>query len=237
MQWLEPDSLDFPDVATALEEPNGLLAVGGDLRVERLVAAYQRGIFPWYEADQPVLWWSPDPRLVLYPDELHISRSLQKICRNNPFQFSIDEAFCQVVDACAAPREYEDRTWISSAMESAYSSLHDKNIAHSVEVWQDARLVGGLYGVALGHVFFGESMFSRVSNTSKLALVFLMQHLRKWGYHVVDCQIYSSHLESLGAREISREKFCAVLAEFVGDSSQSRHWRAVRPTRLITEKS
>ena len=206
--WLNPlDREDFPDVALALREPDGLLAIGGDLSIERLLAAYRRGIFPWYSGDQPVLWWSPDPRSVLVPQKLRISRSLSKTMKNAPFRISLDEAFAQVIHECAQPRTYESGTWITDEMRLAYIRLHEAGHAHSVECWQDDRLVGGLYGVALGKVFFGESMFSRVSNASKVAFVYLTRQLQSWDFGLIDCQIQSAHLDQFGAENVPRNVF------------------------------
>ena len=211
LPWLDSDSLAFPDPTTALQQPNGLLAVGGDLRPERLLRAYQRGIFPWYEADQPPLWWSPDPRMVLFPDALHLSRSLRKFCRRTPLTVSSDRDFDAVLQACAGSRRGVAGTWLSPAMRHAYSRLHALGYAHSVEVRDKGRLVGGLYGVAMGTVFFGESMFSHVDNASKLALATLVPALAAVGYRLIDCQVSTAHLNSLGAREITRNDFMRFL--------------------------
>lgn len=211
LPWLDPDALAFPDPATALQEPNGLLAVGGDLRPERLLCAYQHGIFPWYEANQPPLWWSPDPRMVLFPGELHLSRSLRKFCRQTELTVSSDTDFNAVLQACAGSRRGVTGTWLSPAMRRAYSRLHAFGYAHSVEVRDNGRLVGGLYGVAMGMVFFGESMFSHVDNASKLALATLVPALAAAGYRLIDCQVSSPHLRSLGAREIPRSDFMRFL--------------------------
>ena len=186
--WLNPyDPTDFPDVSLALREPDGLLAVGGDLRIERLLAAYQRGIFPWYSGDQPILWWSPDPRSVLFPDKLHISRSLRKTLRKQLFTITFDTAFEEVIHACSEPRADGLGTWITDEMQQAYLRLHQSGYAHSVECWLNGKLVGGLYGVAMGKVFFGESMFSRVTDASKIAFVFLVRQLQRWQFEMIDC--------------------------------------------------
>lgn len=211
LPWLDEDTLAFPDPATALESPNGLLAVGGDLRPERLLQAYLHGIFPWFEAGQPPLWWSPDPRMVLFPAEFHVSRSLQRQRRRTALRISSDEAFAAVIRACAAPRPGGHGTWITAGMQASYEQLHRLGYAHSVEVWDGSNLVGGLYGVALGQVFFGESMFSRTANASKLALAWLVPELAKAGYRLIDCQVASSHLGSLGARNIPRLDFLGYL--------------------------
>ncbi len=207
--WLEPDSdpARFPDPGYALDEPNGLLAVGGDLSPARLLNAYRQGIFPWYSDGQPILWWSPAPRTVLFPDRLKVRRSLQKRLRNGGFQISFDRAFGEVIEACSESRHDQDGTWITEAMKQAYTTLHHLGFAHSVEVWQDGKLVGGLYGVSMGKVFFGESMFSRERDASKVALVALVKKLHAWGFALIDCQVGSEHLFSLGAEAILREDF------------------------------
>ncbi|HEB85656.1 MAG TPA: leucyl/phenylalanyl-tRNA--protein transferase, partial [Gammaproteobacteria bacterium] len=194
--------------------PDGLLAIGGDLSIERLLAAYRRGIFPWYSGDQPVLWWSPDPRSVLAPGKLRISRSLRKILKKNPFRVSLDEAFTEVIYECSQPRKYESGTWITDEMQQAYIRLHDAGHAHSVECWQGDRLVGGLYGIAQGKVFFGESMFARVSDASKIAFVYLVRQLQCWGFGLIDCQIQSEHLDHFGAENIPRNVFIHSLEHF-----------------------
>lgn len=199
----------FPDVEQALHDPNGLLAVGGCLSPMRLQNAYRHGIFPWFNAGEPILWWSPDPRWVLAPAAVKSSRSLGKRLKRHEFHFTFDQAFAQVVTACASPREGAGGTWITFEMRQAYLRLHALGLAHSFETWQEERLVGGLYGVAIGQVFFGESMFYRVTDASKAAFVLGCERLRDWGYELLDCQMHTRHLESLGAREIAR-------AEFVG---------------------
>ncbi len=215
LSWLPPNSLEFPPLERALRDPEGLLAAGGDLSSDRLIAAYRRGIFPWYDAGQPILWWSPDPRCVLFPEQLHVSRSLHKRLRKPDYQVTLDRCFEQVIRACAAPRAQTPDTWISDAMASAYTRLHRRGLAHSVEVWQSGQLVGGLYGVALGQVFFGESMFSRARDASKIALVYLVEQLRNWDYHLIDCQVFSSHLARLGACEIPRSEFAGRLEQHI----------------------
>ncbi|HEY9149013.1 MAG TPA: leucyl/phenylalanyl-tRNA--protein transferase [Gammaproteobacteria bacterium] len=211
--WLEPDSdpAHFPDPQYALVEPDGLLAVGGDLSPARLLNAYRQGIFPWYSDGQPILWWSPNPRCVLYPEQLKVSRSLRKTLRKQPFQVTLDRAFAEVIAACSEPRPDQDGTWITEEMQQAYIQLHRIGLAHSVECWEGERLVGGLYGVSLGKVFFGESMFSRRSDASKVALVHLAEQLKMWGFGLIDCQVYSEHLASLGAQEVPRETFLEQL--------------------------
>ncbi len=214
----------FPDVEQAETEPNGLLAIGGDLSSTRLISAYRRGIFPWYSQGQPILWWSPDPRTVLFPDELKVSRSLRKTLRKGRFTVTMDHAFGQVVRECAAPRAHETGTWLVPEMQMAYLDLHRSGIAHSVETWRDDALVGGLYGIALGQVFYGESMFSRESDASKVALVYLTHCLIAWGYRLIDCQVYSDHLISLGAREIPRREFVALLHRWVDTGGRAGSW-------------
>ena len=216
--WLHPIQLEFPPVELALADPDGLLAAGGDLRPERILNAYRQGIFPWYNPGEPILWWSPDPRCVLHPQDLHISRSLRKKLRKMDYRVTFDQAFDDVIQACAEPRSYSAGTWISPDMMAAYSRLHWLGHGHSVEVWQGDTLVGGLYGLALGRVFFGESMFSRRTDASKIAFVYLVEHLEKWGYALVDCQVYNDHLASLGASEVPRRRFVAELEELVSQT-------------------
>lgn len=219
------NSEEFPPTSEALKDPNGLLAVGGDLLPHRLLKAYRQGIFPWYEAPQPVLWWSPDPRSVLFPEELHISRSLRKTLRKNQFRLSVDQHFDEVIHNCAGDRLQADGTWIDPAMERAYNRLHHMKIAHSVEVLDDSgHLVGGLYGLAMGRVFFGESMFSKTADASKVAMVGLVGILRRGGCHMIDCQVESDHLNSLGARNIPRLDFEARLAHTVDQAVDTDIW-------------
>lgn len=212
LHWLSRQTLDFPPLEQALRNPNGLLAAGGDLSAERLLSAYRHGCFPWFQEGQPILWWSPDPRMVLIPEELHVSHSLRKLLRQGRFTVSFDRDFAAVIEACAAPRAYADGTWITPAMQAAYLQLHRQGIAHSVEVWEDERLVGGLYGLAIGRLFFGESMFSRRTNASKVAFVTLAERLRECGFALIDCQMHTAHLASFGAREIPRPEFAEYLA-------------------------
>lgn len=222
--WLDSTNLAFPPLTSALDEPNGLLAAGGDLSVARLIRAYSRGIFPWYEDPQPILWWSPDPRCVLLPGTMHISKSLRKVLRNQHFRVTCDTQFTAVVRACAAPRRYSSETWINPAMLQAYTDLHRLGVAHSIEVWQQNQLVGGLYGVALGKVFFGESMFSLVSDASKVALLYLSGQLQAWGYDLIDCQVTNEHLLSLGATEMLRTEFEERLRSAVHATGQAAPW-------------
>lgn len=214
----------FPPLEQALIEPNGLLAAGGDLSPERLISAYRQGIFPWFNQEEVILWWSPNPRMVLFPQELKISRSLHKTLKKNHYQIRTDSAFTQVMQACAAPREKQTGTWIHPEMIAAYTALHQRGIAHSVETWVDGELVGGLYGVAIGKAFFGESMFSRVPDASKIALVYLVRQLERQGYGLIDCQMKTAHLMSMGAREIPRLQFSKLLGKLTDQPEQNRKW-------------
>ena len=214
----------FPPVETALAEPNGLLAMGGDLSLERLLDAYRHGIFPWFNPGEPILWWSPDPRMVLVPGEVRVTRSLAKRMRNAGFELRVDTAFADVMQACAGPRAGETGTWISPAMVAAYTRLFDAGYAHSVETWRDGRLVGGLYGVAIGRMFYGESMFSREADASKVALARLARQLEQWEFGLIDCQMETAHLVSLGARTIPRAAFAARLAELVNLPHRPGPW-------------
>lgn len=212
--WLRGDT-PFPPVSKALESPNGLLCAGGDLSPQRLVAAYSQGIFPWFSEGEPILWWSPDPRMVLFPDELKVSRSLRRKVDRGAYETRVDTAFRDLMEQCAAPRDGQAGTWILPEMVDAYTRLHEHGFAHSVESWLDERLVGGLYGVALGGVFFGESMFSRAPDASKVALVKLVERLRARGFRFIDCQQATAHLASLGAREIPRKRFAQLVQESI----------------------
>jgi leucyl/phenylalanyl-tRNA---protein transferase len=206
-------------------DPDGLLAVGGDLSPERLLLAYQHGIFPWYSAETPPLWWSPDPRLVLFLNELKVSKSLQRVLRKNLFQVTLDQAFLEVIQSCAkVRRRCGQGTWILPGMIEAYHLLHRLGYAHSVESWMEGTLVGGLYGVAIGRVFFGESMFAQETDASKAALVRLVQLLRQWDFKLIDCQITTSHLQSLGAREIPREEFLSHLTGATREATHCGSW-------------
>ncbi|UCZ84606.1 leucyl/phenylalanyl-tRNA--protein transferase [Pseudomonas sp. L5B5] len=221
LTWLQRNNLDFPPLEKAMREPNGLLAAGGDLSAERLVQAYRHGCFPWFSEGQPILWWSPDPRTVLFPDELHVSRSLGKLLRKQRYQVTFDQDFAAVISACAAPRTYADGTWISEAMQQAYLRLHRQGHAHSVEVWDQGTLVGGLYGLAMGQLFFGESMFSRADNASKVGFATLVEQLKAWGFVLVDCQMPTDHLHSLGARAITRTEFADYLKHHLDQPSRA----------------
>jgi len=226
---------DFPPASAALQEPNGLLAVGGCLHPEWLLAAYVRGIFPWYEAGQPILWWSPDPRAVLLPDELHVSRRLQRTIRKSSVRMTADTSFAAVIEACAAPRHYTDETWITPQMRDAYITMHGLGWAHSFEAWDQDELIGGLYGLGIGNVFFGESMFSRRTDASKVAFVNSVAYLRDRGFELIDCQVWSHHLKTLGARTMPREEFLALLNTLCSTDREPGSWSAeyehyLRPT-------
>lgn len=218
----------FPDPADAEQDPNGLLAIGGDLSNERLLMAYRRGIFPWYSTGQPLLWWSPDPRMVLLPEDFRVSRSLRKSIRRNRFEVSIDQAFDQVIDACSQPRPKEQGTWLVPEMIEAYGRLYRSGHAHSIETWLDGTLVGGLYGVALGRIFFGESMFSRASDASKIALVFLVDFMTRWDFALIDCQVYTEHLETLGAKQVPRAEFQPTVEAETRKSTCELDWNIER---------
>lgn len=205
---------DFPDASRALRDPDGLLAIGGDLSPERILDAYRRGIFPWYSRGQPILWWSPNPRCVLEPNAIRISRSLAKTLRRRAFRVTFNTGFARVLRACAEPRRGQTDTWITPEMAQAYRTLHAQGYAVSVETWHEQRLVGGLYGIAMGRIFFGESMFSRESDASKVALVHLARHLQDSKFRLIDCQVYSRHLQSLGAVPMARGLFINILTHY-----------------------
>lgn len=217
---------DFPPLDKALLEPNGLLAAGGELSPEWLLAAYGRGIFPWYNASEPILWWSPDPRMVLRPADIRITRSLRQALRQQRFAVRCDTAFRQVMETCAEPREPGGGTWITPEMVEAYVRLHELGYAHSVETWHDGQLVGGLYGLALGRAFFGESMFSRMTNSSKVALAHLARHLERLGYAVIDCQMVTAHLASMGGHPLSRAAFALELESLIRSPRAPARWAA-----------
>jgi leucyl/phenylalanyl-tRNA--protein transferase len=222
--WLRGDA-PFPSVETALDGYGGLLAAGGDLSVPRLLAAYRRGIFPWFNPDEPILWWSPDPRMVLFPEEFKVSRSLRRRLARADYQVRVDSAFEQVMRGCAAPRAGASGTWIDARIIEAYCALHAAGYAHSFETWMADELVGGLYGVALGGAFYGESMFSRVSDASKIALAHLVRFLRARDFGIIDCQMNTAHLASLGAREIARADFVALLDDLTARPRAPGCWR------------
>lgn len=221
---LSPFSVDFPDPEQALDDPNGLLALGGDLAPERLINAYRLGIFPWFSEDQPILWWSPEPRTVLFPQDFHCTRSLRKRLRNQGFEVRCDQQFERVMRACAAPRKDGPGTWISEEMVQAYCILHEQGWAHSVETYLDGKLVGGLYGLSIGSLFFGESMFAEVTDASKAALATLVAQLSQAGFPMIDCQLPNPHLTSLGATEVSRETFLAYLHTFSKRQPDPNPW-------------
>jgi len=221
--WLERSD-PFPPLATALDDPNGLLAAGGSLDSDRLVDAYRRGIFPWSSEGQPILWWSPDPRMVLRVADFKLSRSLRKRVRAGVFEIRIDTAFDAVMAACAEPREGQAGTWITAEMRVAYGELHRRGYAHSVESWRDGVLVGGLYGVALGRVFFGESMFARETDASKVALAYLVAILRAQRVPLIDCQQETAHLAAMGARPMPRAAFVAALRELIHSAASPGGW-------------
>jgi leucyl/phenylalanyl-tRNA--protein transferase len=223
--WLSAQA-PFPPLEAALAEPGGLLAAGADLSPERIVAAYRQGIFPWYSDGQPILWWSPDPRMVLHVAEFRVSRSLRKRVRAGTFETRIDTDFRAVIGACArTPREGQGGTWITPEMADAYCELHRRGYAHSIESWRDGRLVGGLYGIALGRVFFGESMFAHETDASKVALVALVAQLQRLGVPLIDCQQETAHLATFGARPIPRARFAAQLAELIHSADPPPGWR------------
>jgi len=216
----DPES-PFPSTDTALDHPPGLLAVGGDLSPARLINAYRRGIFPWYSDEQPILWWSPAPRCVIYPDSVHVSRRLRRRYNQGHFTLTTDQAFDEIIEACSKPRPNQEGTWITSEMKTAYVRLYEMGVAHSVEIHIDNQLAGGIYGLALGRVFFGESMFSKREDASKITLVALCRQLHQWGFTLLDCQISNSHLLSMGAKEISREAF----EKYLPTAREPSRWR------------
>lgn len=224
--WLSPNAPPaFPPMTRALAEPNGLLAAGGALDPEWLLHAYRHGIFPWFSEGEPILWWSPDPRMVVFPGELRVTNSLRKTLHAGRFRVSCDTAFAQVIAACAAPREPGGGTWISPKIQEAYCRLHELGHAHSVEAWQDGKLVGGCYGVAIGRAFYGESMFHRVTDASKVAFAHLVRLLERLNFAVIDCQMTTAHLSSLGGREIPRSEFVAGLARWTNENPLPCSWR------------
>ncbi|MEX2488207.1 MAG: leucyl/phenylalanyl-tRNA--protein transferase [Pseudomonadales bacterium] len=227
IKWLNPLELDFPSIHCALDEPNGLVAAGGDLSPERLLLAYKRGIFPWYEEGQPILWWSPNPRAILFPQDIKISRSLYKKLNANKFEIRLDTAFADVVRRCGDPREYAEGTWLTDDMSQAYQRLHDMGLAHSVECFQEGELVGGLYGVSLGRLFFGESMFHQVTDASKVALAWLCRLMVEVRCPLIDCQVPNDHLTSLGAIEMERDVFENYLMRYAGSDVEPIDWQAL----------
>ncbi|MDM8568203.1 leucyl/phenylalanyl-tRNA--protein transferase [Thiotrichales bacterium HSG1] len=216
---------DFPPLEQALQYPDGLIAIGGDLSEERIIMAYKLGIFPWYNDNEPILWWSPNQRMVLFPEQLKVARSLRKIMRKNKFTLTLDQSFKEVITACAGFRHNQNGTWITDDMQAAYYHLHVRGVAHSVEAWYEDNLVGGLYGIALGKVFFGESMFTRVSDASKVAFVNFVWQLQNWGYELIDCQITSDHLRHFGAVEIPRSKYRKLLDKLCKQDRNIGRWK------------
>lgn len=228
---LSQRSISFPPPATALHEPNGLLAVGGDLSPERLMHAYRHGIFPWFANDDPILWWSPNPRAVFYPEQIHVSRSLQKSWRKFPWHVSINRCFDAVIEQCAAKRRDQEGTWITDEMQAAYRQLHELGHAHSVEVWCNDKLVGGLYGISVGLAFCGESMFHNKTDASKIALAVFARQFSEHGGTLIDCQVGNPHLTSLGARNLSRDRFLLSLHEAQTGTLPRSFWTP----RLLSE--
>lgn len=224
LPWLKPDD-PFPPVETALTEPNGLLCAGLDLSPERILAAYRQGVFPWFNPGEPVLWWSPDPRMVLAPVEVKVSRSLRQRMKRGGYEIRVDTSFREVMLGCAAPRKGQSGTWISRPMLDAYTRLHELGYAHSVETWMDGELAGGLYGVAIGRMFYGESMFSRRDDASKLALVHLCRQLEARGFGLIDCQMETAHLASMGAKPIPRRDFIREMKRLIELEPIPAPWR------------
>jgi len=226
------NSFQFPNAELALTDPNGLLAVGGDLNPTRILNAYRHGIFPWFSDDQPILWWSPDPRMILYPEEISLSRSLRKALRKTEFQWTFDQAFTQVIFSCAQPRPKQLETWITPGIMDAYIALHKQGHAHSFETWHEGKLIGGLYGIAIGQVFFGESMFSKKTDASKIAFAHAVYQLQQWGYKLIDCQVASSHLQSFGAKNISRREFLAKISYLTTSHPEQDSWQQISTITL-----
>lgn len=225
IKWLNPLELEFPSIHSALDEPNGLVAAGGDLSPDRLLLAYRRGIFPWYEEGQPILWWSPNPRAVLFPADIRISRSLARTLKRDKFEVRVDTAFEEVLQRCSEPRDYAEGTWITHEMSIAYRRLHQLGFAHSIECFQDGSLVGGLYGVSLGRLFFGESMFHQVTDASKVALVHLCRLMEQVDCPLIDCQVPNEHLASMGAIEMERGVFENYLIQYAGPDTEPIDWQ------------
>ncbi|WP_372882005.1 leucyl/phenylalanyl-tRNA--protein transferase [Psychromonas sp.] len=214
----------FPDIASALSEPDGLLAMGGDLSTQRIISAYRKGIFPWFSTGQPILWWSPSKRAILKPDEVHISKSMKKLIKKNNFSVTINLAFNDVIHACAAPRSYQNETWITDTMIAAYNQLHQQGFAHSVEVWSENELIGGLYGICIGSLFCGESMFSKAQNSSKIAFIALCQHFASFQGLLIDCQMVTEHLQRFGVKGVSRADFSDSLNKYKNRAVDKKCW-------------
>ncbi|MCW8996881.1 MAG: leucyl/phenylalanyl-tRNA--protein transferase [Psychromonas sp.] len=221
---LTDNKASFPDLNLALEEPDGLLAMGGDLSPERIINAYRNGIFPWFSDEQPILWWSPSKRAAIKPELCHISKSMKRLLRKNKFTITINHAFSEVISYCASPRSTQAETWITNTMIDAYIKLHEQGFAHSIEVWLEGKLVGGLYGVCVGSVFCGESMFSKVSNSSKVAFIALNQHLSRFKDTLIDCQMQTEHLNSLGVKELTRAQFINYLQQYKAQQLPQSCW-------------
>lgn len=227
LPWLDPNNelAPFPLPRTALDDPEGLVAAGGDLSPTRLLRAYNQGLFPWYEEDQPILWWSPNPRGVLYPKEFVTHKSLLRTLKRNAWHITYNESFQEVMMACAEPRSNTHGTWITDDMIHSYTRLHQLNHAHSIEIWDEKNsLIGGVYGIAIGTIFFGESMFSRVTDASKVALLYLSTYLDYWGYKIIDTQLPSKHLTSLGGKGISRQSYLTLLSQYTHETSYPDAW-------------
>lgn len=227
LSFLNHELERFPSPEYALSDPNGLLAIGGDLQPARLLAAYYEGIFPWFNADDPILWWSPDPRAVFVPGSVKISRSMRKFLKKQDWQYTINHSFEQVIQGCSKPRNKQDGTWITNDIQSAYLALHEQGHAHSVEVWQDDKLIGGLYGLVIGQVFCGESMFHTQTNASKAAMIVLHQHLLRNGFKLIDAQVMNPHLDTLGAKAIKRVDFLKLLKRFRDKKVNPHTWDAI----------
>lgn len=228
LPYLTENPAYFPNPSTALTEPNGLLAMGGDLSPERLISAYQQGIFPWYDETSPILWWSPNPRAILWLDDLIIHKSLKKLIHNPQYTYKADSQFEAVIEACSQRTQQSPNlpaTWITPELKEAYTKLHKLGYAHSIEIYINEQLVGGLYGITLGQTFFGESMFHKEANCSKIALVFLVRQLKRWGFRFIDCQVWSSHLGSLGATEIPREQYLQILQQDLKFETKLGNWQ------------
>lgn len=232
LSYLDHEFEAFPSPELALTDPNGLLAIGGDLRPERLLTAYYNGIFPWFNSDDPILWWSPDPRAIFIPGQVNISSSLRKYLKKQSWHFTINHAFSDVMAGCAQPRAKQAGTWITQDIQAAYHSLHQQGHAHSIEVWNGRQLIGGLYGLAVGQVFCGESMFHRQTNASKAAMAVLQQHLIQMGFKLIDAQVMNPHLESLGAQPIKRTEFIQLLTQFRDQVVNPEAWL---PSEVILE--
>ncbi len=222
---LDINNNSFPDIESALKEPDGLLAMGGDLSPQRVLSAYRNGIFPWFSKGQPILWWSPSQRAVLPPGDVHISKSMKKLIKQHNFSVSVNLAFNDVIHACAAPRSYQSETWITDEMIGAYKQLHQQGFAHSVEVWSENKLIGGLYGICIGSLFCGESMFSKTQNSSKIAFIALCQHFARFQGLLIDCQMVTEHLQRFGVRGVARKDFAGYLNRYKNRAVDKKCWQ------------